>query len=208
MIFLPRQAWDKHREGTQQRDTVFLQEIVTTQPRGQAATVGTPAITGPAIPFLFGQTTRYKSKSAGRGSIILSSRSIDGFMRSMWQRLRSNGRCATSFLSFWSFSLCVSFLECFALQAATVGSYLNEGDFHEKDWQQAYWGPNYPGLLRVKERVDPDGLFVCHHCVGSGEKTVFLSHLCLKMLILPRQARDKHRENSKKRHAFSCRAVG
>ena len=51
--------------------------------------------------------------------------------------------------------------------AADGGSYLNEGDFHEKDWQAAYWGSHYPGLLRVKERVDPDGLFVCHHCVGS-----------------------------------------
>ena len=31
-----------------------------------------------------------------------------------------------------------------------------------------------------------------------GDKTVFLSHLYIKMMILPRQARDKHRENSKK----------
>jgi hypothetical protein len=31
-----------------------------------------------------------------------------------------------------------------------------------------------------------------------GKKTGFLSHLYLKMMILPRQARDKHRENSKK----------
>ena len=28
-------------------------------------------------------------------------------------------------------------------------------------------------------------------------KRVFFSHLYIKMLILPRQARDKHRENSK-----------
>jgi hypothetical protein len=28
-------------------------------------------------------------------------------------------------------------------------------------------------------------------------KTAFLSHLYIKMIILPRQARDKHRENSK-----------
>jgi hypothetical protein len=28
-------------------------------------------------------------------------------------------------------------------------------------------------------------------------KTVALSHLCIRMNILPRQARDKHRENSK-----------
>ena len=32
----------------------------------------------------------------------------------------------------------------------------------------------------------------------TGKKTVFLSHLYIKMLILPRQARDKHKENSKK----------
>ena len=29
-------------------------------------------------------------------------------------------------------------------------------------------------------------------------KTRLLRHLCIKMVILPRQARDKHRENSKK----------
>ena len=32
----------------------------------------------------------------------------------------------------------------------------------------------------------------------SGKKTAFLSHLYTKMLILPKQARDKHSENSKK----------
>eukprot|EP01046_Picozoa_sp_COSAG06_P027310 COSAG06_NODE_2404_length_6931_cov_35.420082_3_plen_604_part_00 len=37
-----------------------------------------------------------------------------------------------------------------------------------------------------------------------GDKTVFLSHLHLKTIILPRQARDKHMENSKKR-PFCCR---
>jgi hypothetical protein len=41
--------------------------------------------------------------------------------------------------------------------------------------------------------------------LGQGEKTVFLSHLYIKTMILPRQARDKHRENSKKR-AFSHQA--
>ena len=32
----------------------------------------------------------------------------------------------------------------------------------------------------------------------SGEKTVFLSHSYIKMIFLPRQARDKHREKLKK----------
>ena len=33
---------------------------------------------------------------------------------------------------------------------------------------------------------------------SSGKKTGFLSHLYVKVIFLPRQARDKHRENSKK----------
>jgi hypothetical protein len=37
---------------------------------------------------------------------------------------------------------------------------------------------------------------------GRGKKTVFLSHLYIKMLILPRQARDKHREKHSKRDRF------
>jgi len=37
----------------------------------------------------------------------------------------------------------------------------------------------------------------------SGNKTVFLSHLYIKTNILPRQARDKHRENSKKEAVFT-----
>lgn len=47
------------------------------------------------------------------------------------------------------------------------GSYSNEGYFFEPDWQTTFWGANYPKLLQIKAAVDPDGLFVCHHCVGS-----------------------------------------
>ncbi len=48
-----------------------------------------------------------------------------------------------------------------------VGSYVSESNFFEADWARAYWGPNYPRLLAVKDRYDPDGLFVLHHGVGS-----------------------------------------
>jgi len=48
-----------------------------------------------------------------------------------------------------------------------TGSYINEGDYFEQDWQQMYWGANYARLHNVKTLVDPLGLFVCHHCVGS-----------------------------------------
>jgi hypothetical protein len=54
-----------------------------------------------------------------------------------------------------------------ALAAPAAGSYVSESDFFEPDWARAFWGPNYARLLRVKERYDPDGLFIVHHGVGS-----------------------------------------
>jgi FAD/FMN-containing dehydrogenase len=56
-----------------------------------------------------------------------------------------------------------------ALRAAApdTGAYVNECDYFQEDWQQAFWGANYPRLLRVKDRYDPDGLFTVHHGVGS-----------------------------------------
>jgi FAD/FMN-containing dehydrogenase len=53
--------------------------------------------------------------------------------------------------------------------APLAGSYVSESDFFERDWPRSYWGSNYPRLLEVKRRYDPDGLFVVHHGVGSEE---------------------------------------
>ena len=47
------------------------------------------------------------------------------------------------------------------------GAYLSESNYFEKDWQQAFWGANYPRLRAVKDKYDPDGLFFVHHGVGS-----------------------------------------
>ncbi len=46
-------------------------------------------------------------------------------------------------------------------------SYVGETDYFQEDWQTAFWGDNYSRLLQVKERYDPDGLFVVHHGVGT-----------------------------------------
>ena len=48
-----------------------------------------------------------------------------------------------------------------------AGSYVNEADYSEPDWQDSFWGANYPKLLEVKHRYDPDNLFRVHHGVGS-----------------------------------------
>jgi FAD/FMN-containing dehydrogenase len=48
-----------------------------------------------------------------------------------------------------------------------AGTYANEADYFQKDWQQAFWSDNYNKLLKIKQQYDPNGLFYCHHCVGS-----------------------------------------
>jgi FAD/FMN-containing dehydrogenase len=47
------------------------------------------------------------------------------------------------------------------------GAYVSESDFFERDWQQSFWGPNYPRLLAIKDKYDPDGLLFVRHGVGS-----------------------------------------
>lgn len=47
------------------------------------------------------------------------------------------------------------------------GSYSNEADYFQKDWQHEFWGEHYPRLLEIKKKYDPEGFFQCHHSVGS-----------------------------------------
>jgi len=48
-----------------------------------------------------------------------------------------------------------------------TGAYASEADYYEPNWQRQFWGDNYFELYRIKQKYDPKGLFVCHHCVGS-----------------------------------------
>ena len=52
---------------------------------------------------------------------------------------------------------------------ATPGgaSYSNEGNYFEPNWQSEFWGSNYPRLLRIKNKYDPQTVFWVHHGVGS-----------------------------------------
>jgi FAD/FMN-containing dehydrogenase len=51
--------------------------------------------------------------------------------------------------------------------APAAGSYVSESDYFERDWQTSFWGKNYPELIRIKMKYDPEGLFFVHHGVGS-----------------------------------------
>lgn len=58
-------------------------------------------------------------------------------------------------------------IQLFTQLALNSGAYANEADYFQKNWQEAFWGINYPALLKIKRQYHPSGLFYCHHCVGS-----------------------------------------
>lgn len=47
------------------------------------------------------------------------------------------------------------------------GAYSNEADYFQENWQKAFWGDNYPRLLEIKKKYDPDHFFQTHHSIGS-----------------------------------------
>ncbi|KAI1490699.1 putative alcohol oxidase [Biscogniauxia mediterranea] len=46
-------------------------------------------------------------------------------------------------------------------------AYLNEGDPFEPNWQQVFYGDNYPRLLKIKEKYDPRHVLYGRTAVGS-----------------------------------------
>lgn len=55
------------------------------------------------------------------------------------------------------------------IEAATPGggSYLNEANFQQPDWQEVFYGSNYPRLKALKHTYDPTSLFYAQTAVGS-----------------------------------------
>jgi len=47
------------------------------------------------------------------------------------------------------------------------GSYVSESNYFESGFQQVYWGSNYPRLVEIKNKYDPNGLFFVHNGIGS-----------------------------------------
>lgn len=50
---------------------------------------------------------------------------------------------------------------------AVGGAYLNEADAYDPDFRSTFWGPNYPRLAQIKQKWDPEGLFIVRSGVGS-----------------------------------------
>ena len=63
--------------------------------------------------------------------------------------------------------------------APESGAYGNEANPWTEDWQEAFWGENYPRLLAIKQKYDPDELLMCFKCVGFDDKTMDSRFECL-----------------------------
>lgn len=50
-------------------------------------------------------------------------------------------------------------------------AYLNEADFRQPNFQQVFYGQNYPKLRLIKKKYDPKDLFYGKTAVGSDEWT-------------------------------------
>ncbi|KAK3295115.1 uncharacterized protein B0H64DRAFT_458947 [Chaetomium fimeti] len=51
--------------------------------------------------------------------------------------------------------------------APDTGGYMNEGDRHDPDYIQAFYGSNYESHLAAKKKYDPEHVFYCPTCVGA-----------------------------------------
>ncbi|KAL2020586.1 hypothetical protein VTK56DRAFT_8174 [Thermocarpiscus australiensis] len=43
--------------------------------------------------------------------------------------------------------------------APNGAAYVNEADPYQPNWQNAFWGTNYPALLKIRQKYDPNGVF-------------------------------------------------
>ncbi|KAL2268984.1 hypothetical protein VTJ83DRAFT_3830 [Remersonia thermophila] len=62
-------------------------------------------------------------------------------------------------------------------------SYVNEADPFTPNWQDAFWGTNYPKLLNIKKKYDPEGVFYAVSTPGTEnwEQIETGTRLCKKL---------------------------
>ncbi|KAK1995412.1 FAD binding domain-containing protein [Colletotrichum falcatum] len=54
----------------------------------------------------------------------------------------------------------------------TGGAYMNEADFQQPNFQEAFFGSKYQSLLSLKKQWDPEGFFYVRNAVGSEQWSV------------------------------------
>jgi hypothetical protein len=53
-----------------------------------------------------------------------------------------------------------------------------QGNAYEPNFQQSFYGTNYPRLVSIKKQLDPDHMFWCLSCVNSEGLSEVNGQLC------------------------------
>ncbi|KAH9907321.1 FAD binding domain-containing protein [Xylariomycetidae sp. FL2044] len=101
----------------------------------------------------------------------------------------------TEIIAIWSQVLTLDWGPAWRKVSPNSGAYLSEADYIEPNFQQSFWGDNYDRLYRLKQQLDPWGLFYSQNAVGSedwemsgyvfGNLPSQNSHLCRKGEVPP-----------------------
>lgn len=67
----------------------------------------------------------------------------------------------------WQRELLDRVLPTFEAVTPDSGAYLNEANYQQQNWQQQFYGKNYPRLRAIKKRYDPNDLLYAVSAVGS-----------------------------------------
>ncbi|TAQ86932.1 hypothetical protein B7494_g4739 [Chlorociboria aeruginascens] len=63
-----------------------------------------------------------------------------------------------------------------------AAAYLNEADFNQPNWQQVFYGANYPKLVSIKKKYDPNDMFWGPTVVGTLPPIRVISHQYIMFL--------------------------
>ncbi|KAI1103469.1 FAD-binding domain-containing protein [Jackrogersella minutella] len=78
----------------------------------------------------------------------------------------------------------VTYIQEGALQDAGPNgcAYVSEGNPYQPDWQDHFWGPQYPKLLQIRKKWDPNGVFYAISTPGTEDWEVieYGTRLCRK----------------------------
>jgi hypothetical protein len=65
-----------------------------------------------------------------------------------------------------------------AVVQKTVAHVLMQADPNEPNFGEAFWGENYPRLLAIKRKIDPEDVLWCTPCVGNARWEQVGGRLC------------------------------
>ncbi|KAL3445133.1 FAD-binding domain-containing protein [Aspergillus insuetus] len=153
-----------HQSGIGQIEgSVLISENFFFKPKGTAEIVGALS----QLPFEPGDSVEILM-SAG-GQVKANKDIVDSALHPAWREsalgvtVRRN-LSPDSSMKVFSDSMLSSLR---TLESPYLGSYWNVADPDEPESQRAFWGENYDRLYEVKQKWDPDGLFIVRMGVGS-----------------------------------------